>query len=80
MLDASIPGSGGAGGGWDGTAAGTGEALTGIPGYWVLRLRNFRGGGGGTAIAYLDRKTPESNYGHADGPIRPSLVIPWPNG
>jgi putative tricarboxylic transport membrane protein len=44
---------GGAGGGWDGTARGTGEALTkaGIVG--SASYENMSGGGGGKAIAHL---------------------------
>ena len=44
---------GGAGGGWDGTARGTGEALTksGIVGQ--ASFENMSGGGGGKAIAHL---------------------------
>ena len=44
---------GGAGGGWDGTARGTGEALTkaGIVGN--ASYENMSGGGGGKAIAHL---------------------------
>ncbi len=44
---------GGAGGGWDGTARGTGEALTesGIVG--SASYENMSGGGGGVAIAHL---------------------------
>ncbi|MCP4283385.1 MAG: tripartite tricarboxylate transporter substrate binding protein [Gammaproteobacteria bacterium] len=44
---------GGAGGGWDGTARGTGEALTraGIVG--TASYENMSGGGGGKAIGYL---------------------------
>ena len=44
---------GGAGGGWDGTARGTGEALTraGIVG--SATYENMSGGGGGKAIGYL---------------------------
>jgi len=44
---------GGAGGGWDGTARGTGEALTkaGIVG--TASFENMSGGGGGKAIGYL---------------------------
>ncbi|TDI54398.1 MAG: tripartite tricarboxylate transporter substrate binding protein [Alphaproteobacteria bacterium] len=44
---------GGAGGGWDGTARGTGEALTkaGIVG--TATYENMSGGGGGKAIGYL---------------------------
>lgn len=44
---------GGAGGGWDGTARGTGEALTkaGIVG--AASYENMSGGGGGKAIAHI---------------------------
>ena len=44
---------GGAGGGWDGTARGTGEALTksGIVG--KASFENMSGGGGGKAIGFL---------------------------
>ena len=44
---------GGAGGGWDGTARGTGEALTkaGLAG--TASYENMSGGGGGKAIAHL---------------------------
>ncbi|MDF3415465.1 tripartite tricarboxylate transporter substrate binding protein [Sulfitobacter sp. M57] len=44
---------GGAGGGWDGTARGTGEALTksGIVG--SASYENMSGGGGGVAIGYM---------------------------
>jgi putative tricarboxylic transport membrane protein len=44
---------GGAGGGWDGTARGTGEALTksGLAG--KATFENMSGGGGGKAIGYL---------------------------
>lgn len=44
---------GGAGGGWDGTARGTGEALTksGLAG--TASYENMSGGGGGKAIGYL---------------------------
>jgi len=44
---------GGAGGGWDGTARGTGEALTeaGIVG--TASYENMSGGGGGVAIAHM---------------------------
>lgn len=63
MLDSIhflIPG--GAGGGWDGTARGTGEALTkaGIVG--TASFENMSGGGGGKAIGYLIENA-ESNHG-----------------
>jgi putative tricarboxylic transport membrane protein len=53
---------GGAGGGWDGTARGTGEALTksGIVG--TASYENMSGGGGGKAIGYLIENA-ESNHG-----------------
>lgn len=53
---------GGAGGGWDGTARGTGEALTkaGIVG--TASYENMSGGGGGKAIGYLIENAA-SNHG-----------------
>lgn len=53
---------GGAGGGWDGTARGTGEALTGAGLIGSASYENMSGGGGGKAIAYLIENA-ESNYG-----------------
>ncbi|MEM0908280.1 MAG: tripartite tricarboxylate transporter substrate-binding protein [Pseudomonadota bacterium] len=44
---------GGAGGGWDTTARGTGEALTGSGLVGQASFENMSGGGGGKAIAYL---------------------------
>lgn len=44
---------GGAGGGWDGTARGTGEALTKAGLIGSASYENMSGGGGGKAIAYL---------------------------
>lgn len=44
---------GGAGGGWDGTARGTGEALTKSGLVGRASYENMSGGGGGKAIAYL---------------------------
>ncbi|ABV94856.1 uncharacterized protein conserved in bacteria [Dinoroseobacter shibae DFL 12 = DSM 16493] len=44
---------GGAGGGWDGTARGTGEALTKAGLVGSASYENMSGGGGGKAIAYL---------------------------
>ena len=44
---------GGAGGGWDGTARGTGEALTGAGLVGQASYENMSGGGGGKAIGYL---------------------------
>ncbi len=53
---------GGAGGGWDGTARGTGEALTkaGIVG--TATYENMSGGGGGKAIGWLIENAA-SNHG-----------------
>ena len=42
---------GGAGGGWDGTARGTGEALTEAGLVGTASYENMSGGGGGVAIA-----------------------------
>ena len=44
---------GGAGGGWDGTARGTGEALTKAGLVGTASYQNMSGGGGGKAIAHL---------------------------
>ncbi len=44
---------GGAGGGWDGTARGTGEALTKARIVGTASYENMSGGGGGKAIAHL---------------------------
>ncbi len=44
---------GGAGGGWDGTARGTGEALTKSGLIGKASFENMSGGGGGKAIGYL---------------------------
>jgi len=44
---------GGAGGGWDGTARGTGEALTNSGIVGSASYENMSGGGGGVAIAHL---------------------------
>ena len=53
---------GGAGGGWDGTARGTGEALTEAGLVGTASYENMSGGGGGVAIAYLIENA-ESNHG-----------------
>ena len=47
---------GGAGGGWDGTARGTGEALTKAGLIDSATFENMSGGGGGKAIGYLIEK------------------------
>jgi len=53
---------GGAGGGWDGTARGSGEALTNSGLLNIASYENLSGGGGGKAIAYLI-ETAERQYG-----------------
>ena len=53
---------GGAGGGWDGTARGTGEAMTKSGLVGSASYENMSGGGGGKAIGYLIENA-ESNYG-----------------
>ncbi len=53
---------GGAGGGWDGTARGTGEALTKAGLVGSASYENMSGGGGGKAIGYLIENA-ESNEG-----------------
>ncbi|WP_417524654.1 Bug family tripartite tricarboxylate transporter substrate binding protein [Marinovum sp.] len=52
---------GGAGGGWDGTARGTGEALTKAGLVGNASYENMSGGGGGKAIGYLIENA-ESNH------------------
>lgn len=53
---------GGAGGGWDGTARGTGEALTAAGLVGSASYENMSGGGGGKAIGYLIENA-DSNHG-----------------
>jgi putative tricarboxylic transport membrane protein len=53
---------GGAGGGWDGTARGTGEALTKAGLLKQASFENMSGGGGGKAIAHLI-ETAERQHG-----------------
>ena len=53
---------GGAGGGWDGTARGTGEALTKSGLVGKASYENMSGGGGGKAIGYLIENAA-SNHG-----------------
>ncbi|UWQ40890.1 tripartite tricarboxylate transporter substrate binding protein [Leisingera aquaemixtae] len=53
---------GGAGGGWDGTARGTGEALTEAGLVGKVSYENMSGGGGGKAIGYLIENAA-SNHG-----------------
>ncbi|WP_341368184.1 tripartite tricarboxylate transporter substrate-binding protein [Yoonia sp. BS5-3] len=52
---------GGAGGGWDGTARGTGEALTEAGLVGSASYENMSGGGGGVAIGFLIENA-ESNH------------------
>jgi putative tricarboxylic transport membrane protein len=53
---------GGAGGGWDGTARGTGEALTKSGIISSASYENMSGGGGGKAIGFLIENA-DSNHG-----------------
>jgi putative tricarboxylic transport membrane protein len=53
---------GGAGGGWDGTARGTGEALTNAGLVGSASYENMSGGGGGKAIGFLIENA-ESQHG-----------------
>ena len=53
---------GGAGGGWDGTARGTGEALTGAGLVGTASYENMSGGGGGKAIGFMIENA-DSNHG-----------------
>ena len=53
---------GGAGGGWDGTARGTGEALTKSGLVGSASYENMSGGGGGKAIGFLIENAA-SNHG-----------------
>ena len=52
---------GGAGGGWDGTARGTGEALTKSGLVGKASYQNLSGGGGGKAIAHLIETAEQQN-------------------
>ena len=51
---------GGAGGGWDGTARGTGEALTKAGYLKSASFENMSGGGGGKALSYIINSKPEN--------------------
>jgi len=53
---------GGAGGGWDGAARGTGEVLTKTGAIGNASYENMSGGGGGKAIGYLIENA-DSNHG-----------------
>ena len=50
---------GGAGGGWDGTARGTGEALTKAGFLKSASFENMSGGGGGKALSFMINTKPE---------------------
>ena len=50
---------GGAGGGWDGTARGTGEALTKSGMLKSASFENMSGGGGGKALAFMINTQPK---------------------
>lgn len=52
---------GGAGGGWDGTARGTGEALTKAGLVNTASYQNLSGGGGGKAISHLIETAEQSD-------------------
>ena len=64
---------GGAGGGWDGTARGTGEALTNAGLVGSASFENMSGGGGGKAIGYLIENA-ESNHGTLMGNSTPIVI------
>ena len=51
---------GGAGGGWDGTARGTGEALTKAGMLKSASFENMSGGGGGKALAFMINTKPSN--------------------
>ena len=55
---------GGAGGGWDGTARGTGEALTKAGMLSSASFENMSGGGGGKALAYMINTKPALSLIH----------------
>ena len=67
---------GGAGGGWDGCARGTGEALvkSGILG--SASFENMSGGGGGKALAWMIKTQPKNTIMVQSTPIvlRLSLI------
>jgi putative tricarboxylic transport membrane protein len=60
---------GGAGGGWDGTARGTGEALLKSGLLEQASFENMSGGGGGKALAWLIRTQPENTVMVQSTPI-----------
>ena len=53
---------GGAGGGWDGTARGTGEALTKSGMLKSASFENMSGGGGGKALAFMINTQPKIQF------------------
>ena len=52
---------GGAGGGWDGCARGTGEALVKSGLLGSASFENMSGGGGGKALAWMIKTQPKNN-------------------
>ena len=60
---------GGAGGGWDGTARGTGEALTKSGLIKNASFENLSGGGGGKALAWMIKTQPENTIMVQSTPI-----------
>ena len=60
---------GGAGGGWDGTARGTGEALTNAGLVGSASFENMSGGGGGKALSWMIKTMPENTVMVQSTPI-----------
>ena len=65
---------GGAGGGWDGTARGTGEALTKAGFLNSASLENMSGGGGGKALSYMINTKPSDTILVQSTPLVLSLI------
>ena len=65
---------GGAGGGWDGCARGTGEALVKSGLLEAASFENMSGGGGGKALAWMIKTQPENtitvSYTHLTLPTK----------
>ena len=60
---------GGAGGGWDGCARGTGEALVKSGLLESASFENMSGGGGGKALAWMIKTQPENTIMVQSTPI-----------
>ena len=60
---------GGAGGGWDGCARGTGEALVKSGLLASASFENMSGGGGGKALAWMIKTQPENTIMVQSTPI-----------